>query len=1735
MWANDSENEGRNTITFTIDLTDPTITFITEDESTSDDLNLDITYRASDTNLDSCWYSNDSMSKNTTLTNCTNITDITWTATSHTITVWTNDSANNQNSDTITFTIEDTAPRISFLTETPIDNTFTSNQNIITNTSIIDQNIANINYNWNGTNYTIYNNSLVLMYNFDNISVLGENDTHILDITGNGYNGTTISAPYANTSGKYGGAYEFDGIDDYINTTYYDETKTISFWFKTKDFDTMKGIVGQRHDSAEESGNWQMHWSDNSPHTKLRIYTYDSGVSGGDMETSTTFDTGVWYHFAFTSEASDTRFYVNGEYDSQHTWMDTILGGGNNNDNLVIGGSFGNTVLYPFNGSLDELKVWNRTLDAEEIYQQYASNLNKHNTTQWYLYVNQSKNSTDILDDASYTYQIFTSDTANNKNSTEKRTIKIDSTKPIIQITTPNNNTFSSNANLNINYTITESNIDTCWYSNDSMSINTTLASCANITTVTWSDGQHNVTIWTNDSANNQNSSTISFNIDSNTPLISITTPNNNTFSSNANLNINYTITESNIDTCWYSNDSMSINTTLASCANITTVTWSDGQHNVTIWVNDSSNRINQTSVTFSIDTTTPLISITTPTNNTLSNNQNININYTITEANIDSCWYSNDSMSTNTTLASCANITTITWSEGQHNVTIWVNDSSNRINKSSISFTLDLSPPTYQHNNTNQTITGLPTLFSLSYADTTGLSGYIFSTNNTGQWVNDSWSAFGTGFTNMEDWTYRKSHIVEKTDNAGTNYTTKIHIINGTGTDTGDTVYINSFENNKLKTDFGDVRFTNEDSQLLNYWIENLTTTNATFWINIDGNLSASNQTIYIYYGNSSKTNVSNGTATFVFFDDFNDGIIDSNKWNSSSGITTSISESGGSGKIIGSTSGTWNVGYFKTYDTFSPGHSIIAKQYFNQVSGNIDAYSGFIDRDVVLYAGGGQTNYINLRMYRYSWVGGGAAYHDLLTSNAGVGFNQNTNNPRDAWKIIEYNWDNNYAQILFNGINQSSNSNISSIPTVSLPAGFLIDSGSGANGYTYTDWFAIRKYVETEPSHSTWGEEETASASGAINVTKTLNDTLALTISWCIYANDTANNWNHSCNPPFTVRTTSNDTVFPTFTNFITNNNTLIGTGTAIFNTTINNTNGTTWITLNNINYTATVNTNNYSTSINLTNGTHSYKWYSYGNGIHNKLNSSRTLFYTVKPDQDQDGLDDTNDTLEYNETYVIKEGITELNITVGGNSTNQTFTEKQQVIFYEETSPIINFSHNFTQSELDLSKVTIIKEETSLIVNFSGQLQENKTLFITDNEFISLCVKDEEISSVSEISSSCAGSNETDFTNCLDGQARINGINCTDLGDTIKIENLKHSGIKGTQETILSSIISGGSSGGSGTSGGITPSATTNKTKFEKKECYTNEDCPTHYHCYESQCAKLFDIKIIDATVIDGHLHFTYYIKGMAKFNNDITIKFWLEKDNTNYTEGQDIIYLGEYEEKTETTKLYLPSELEKGTYKFYIETSFEDYSATSYRTLELEKDGQEFTAALSPEEEKTRTSDFMNLIIVALLTMLIITITKITNPKDWIKEKIKLFTTKQPMKVNILEKPTEQKVEKSTKEKQKVIKLIKTKVKKITKPKVAKPVKAKTKVTKKAKHKVAKPIKAKVKKPIKAKHKPIKAKVKKPIKTKHKPVKAKTKVTKQPNLTKALLKEILKPKEEKEDKLTKGLLREILKKR
>jgi|GEM_PF-6085182 len=206
-------------------------------------------------------------------------------------------------------------------------------------------------------------------------------------------------------------------------------------------------------------------------------------------------------------------------------------------------------------------------------------------------------------------------------------------------------------------------------------------------------------------------------------------------------------------------------------------------------------------------------------------------------------------------------------------------------------------------------------------------------------------------------------------------------------------------------------------------------------------------------------------------------------------------------------------------------------------------------------------------------------------------------------------------------------------------------------------------------------------------------------------------------------------------------------------------------------------------------------------YAKDIANNSNNAASARFNVSAaDADGDGVVNANDTMHGDASAVSASGVGALDVTIAGNASNGTFNGIHEVAFFDGSSKLINFTHDFGTASLNLSKVFITKTSTSLLVNLSGQVLAayNKTLFVNDPGFTALCVKDAELSSIGDISEDCTGANEINFTSCIGNSTGVtlNGSTCTDSGSVISITNLAHTGVRGTVAA-ASTTESGGSS--------------------------------------------------------------------------------------------------------------------------------------------------------------------------------------------------------------------------------------------------------------------------------------------------------------------------------------------------
>ena len=282
------------------------------------------------------------------------------------------------------------------------------------------------------------------------------------------------------------------------------------------------------------------------------------------------------------------------------------------------------------------------------------------------------------LADGLHNWSVRCTDGAGNIGNSSTWFFTIDTMPPSMAIQSPANTTYNSTS-VPLNYTTNGVN---CWYYLNGAGP-TALASCNNAT-LSASEGANNVSVYSNDSVGNTNSSTIFFSIDTIPPSMAIQSPTNTTYNSTS-VPLNYATNGVN---CWFFVDG-SGPTALSGCNNSTLSSLSEGGHNVTVFANDSAGNTNSSTMIFSVDTIPPSVSILSPQNTTYSSTT-VPLNYATDGQN---CWFYLDA-SGPTALASCNNSTLSSLSQGPHNVTVFANDSVGNTNSFAVHFSVNTTLP---------------------------------------------------------------------------------------------------------------------------------------------------------------------------------------------------------------------------------------------------------------------------------------------------------------------------------------------------------------------------------------------------------------------------------------------------------------------------------------------------------------------------------------------------------------------------------------------------------------------------------------------------------------------------------------------------------------------------------------------------------------------------------------------------------------------------------------------------------------------------------------------------------------------------------------------------------------------------------------------------------------------------------------------------------------------------------
>jgi len=196
------------------------------------------------------------------------------------------------------------------------------------------------------------------------------------DGSGNGNHGTVNGATL--TTDRFGnpnGAYDFDGVDDYIQlqSPLLNNAITISFWAYDDGGYPNTYSINPRYVSSEfcNGGFALVNNVVNSPNGIF--FARNRGSSSDALFSTVSPAYQVNQNIVFTYDGNVGKFYINGNLVSSINNTGNIT----TSANLFFGKSGCNNagqMIDAFNGKLDDIGIWNRALTQQEITNLYNAN-----------------------------------------------------------------------------------------------------------------------------------------------------------------------------------------------------------------------------------------------------------------------------------------------------------------------------------------------------------------------------------------------------------------------------------------------------------------------------------------------------------------------------------------------------------------------------------------------------------------------------------------------------------------------------------------------------------------------------------------------------------------------------------------------------------------------------------------------------------------------------------------------------------------------------------------------------------------------------------------------------------------------------------------------------------------------------------------------------------------------------------------------------------------------------------------------------------------------------------------------------------------------------------------------------------------------------------------------------------------------------------------------------------------
>jgi hypothetical protein len=231
----------------------------------------------------------------------------------------------------------------------------------------------------------IVESGLVLALDAGNSKSYPGTGTTWTDLSGRGINGTLTNMDGTNFNSANGGSLTFDGTNEFVYRSLFSEMSSIQI-ISTSCWCTF----------ADNGSPGRTLWSigrDTGGLGGIAIVSYGFPVYGGANKLGFEFGTAqgrvlytgtlqqnIWYNIAITADRSNTKIYVNGSLDNTASQGSGTI---SSSPGLSVGSYLSASIpptpgVYFHNGKISNFQVYNRTLTATEIRQNFNATKSRY-------------------------------------------------------------------------------------------------------------------------------------------------------------------------------------------------------------------------------------------------------------------------------------------------------------------------------------------------------------------------------------------------------------------------------------------------------------------------------------------------------------------------------------------------------------------------------------------------------------------------------------------------------------------------------------------------------------------------------------------------------------------------------------------------------------------------------------------------------------------------------------------------------------------------------------------------------------------------------------------------------------------------------------------------------------------------------------------------------------------------------------------------------------------------------------------------------------------------------------------------------------------------------------------------------------------------------------------------------------------------------------------------------------